>query len=480
MIRGIEQIQDPVLQNFALLTDIPRGSGNEEEISNFLKNWAQERGLEVHQDRVLNIIMKKPASPGLEGAKTMVLQGHMDMVNEVKKGFEMDFDRDPIPAEVEGDLIIAKNTTLGGDNGIAVAMIMAIFEDKSLVHPPLEALITVDEERGMTGAIHLEGQYVDGRILINLDSEDEGVLCAGCAGGQRDTVIFSKEFEGGEEEGHLLALEGLTGGHSGQDIHRGRGNANLLLARILHHLDEKLTVKLGDLHGGSKSNAIPRDAQALIFTGATEAELQIALDEIVAVLKKEYEDTDPNLKLSLTKGRGRAFSSDLQGRLMAFLLTCPNGVHTMSQKIPGLVESSNNFGVIESREDAIVLTSQVRSSVASRVEEIARKTQVLAELAGAQYEAGDGYPAWEYASVSPLRDLALEIWKEQTGEEMKVETIHAGLECGLLQDVLGTMDMISIGPDMAGVHAPGEHLSISSTKKVYKYLKKLLEQGGRL
>ncbi|MCD1146954.1 aminoacyl-histidine dipeptidase [Peptoniphilus sp. KCTC 25270] len=481
MIHGLTNQHSRIFHNFNALTEIPRCSGEEQGISDFLKQWAEERNLEVHQDKTLNIIIKKPASPGYENRETVVLQGHMDMVCEVQKGHEMNFSCDAIQAEIEDDFIIAKNTTLGADNGIAIAMIMTLFEDEKTVHGPLEALITVDEERGMTGAIHLEPQYISGRRLINIDSEDEGICCVGCAGGQRNLVTLKKDFVDATKDQLVeIHIEGLTGGHSGQDIHLQRANGNITLARVLENLKTEIEYELIDFYGGSKSNAIPRDAVATIAIDAKNANtLESILEEWVATLRKEYEisDKEVSLRLEVLKEKPeKAIVPETRDNLLYYLNTAPNGVVSMNLSIPGQVESSNNIGVVESESDKWSITSQVRSSLESKLIEIANRNRLIAERSGATFIADDAYPAWEYVSESKLRDVAQKVWYNMTNEELKLETIHAGLECGLLQDVIGEMDMISIGPDMSGVHAPGEKVSISSTDKVFNYLKELLKE----
>lgn len=480
LIQGLSPNHSRVIQNFEKITEIPRCSGEESKISTFLYEWATQKGIEVYQDKMLNIIFKKKASPGFEEHETILLQGHMDMVCEVKKGYEFDFTCQGIQAEIKGDLIVAENTTLGADNGIAVAMIMTIFEDSSLEHPPLEALITVDEERGMTGAIHLESKYIKARKLINIDSEDEGVCCVGCAGGQRDKVIIKKDILNLSEKEtfYLLTIEGLQGGHSGQDIHIERGNANRLLARILIELKKDIDYNLSSFTGGSKSNAIPRDAQAIISILETDYDaLKEFIDRWEKILKHEYSVTDPNLKIKWEKTTEKiSVSKNSRDILLSYLLLAPNGVSTMSKKVSGQVESSTNIGVVEENSEEWIITSQVRSSLASKIQEISRRNQLAAEIVGGKFESDDSYPAWEYEEESELRNKASEVWKRLTDQELKIETIHAGLECGLLQDVIGKMDMISIGPNMAGVHAPGEYVSIDSTDRVYKYLVELLKE----
>lgn len=479
MIKGLKG-ESPVLKFFADLTDIPRCSKNEEEISNYLKKWALDRDLEVIQDDVNNIIIKKPASEGYENEPTTILQGHMDMVCVAVKGHEHNFCSDPIEAAVEGDRIIAKNTTLGADDGIAVAMMLAIL-DGDYPHPALECLITVDEETNMTGAHNVEGKYIEGRRLINIDSEEEGIITVGCAGGLVNNVVFKKEFEETDKATFLkVELAGLRGGHSGSDIHEARGNAILLLARILKMAYEDHDFDIADFHGGTRPNVIPQDAEAIIALESAEVDGVVkTLNQAADIIKSEYIATDPKAHLTIKEVPSqKVLVRKVSDGILNYLVTTPNGVNTFSKKIEGLVESSTNIGAAISSEDSFAFSSQIRSDVETKILEIAMKNRTAAEVNGGVFEKLSAYKPWEYAEESPLREKAVKLWKDLTGEEPTVEMIHAGLECGILQDSIGKMDMISIGPDMEGVHAPGENLSIQSTEKVFTYLLKLLEQKG--
>ena len=432
------------------------------------------------QDDVNNIIIKKPATEGYEDEPTTILQGHMDMVCGAVKGHEHNFCSDPIEAVVEGDRIIAKNTTLGADDGIAVAMMLAIL-DGDYPHPALECLITVDEETNMTGAHNVEGKYFEGRRLINIDSEEEGIITVGCAGGLVNNVIFNKEFEETDKATFLkVELAGLRGGHSGSDIHEARGNAILLLARILKMAYEDHDFDIADFHGGTRPNVIPQDAEAVIALSESEVDGVVkALNEAADIIKSEYIATDPDAHLTIKEVPSqKVLSREVSDGVINYLVTAPNGVNTFSKKIEGLVESSTNIGAAISSEDSFAFSSQIRSDVETKILEIAMKNRTAAEANGGVFEKLSVYKPWEYAEESPLRDKAVKIWKDLTGEEPTVEMIHAGLECGILQDSIGKMDMISIGPDMDGVHAPGENLSIQSTEKVFDYLLKLLELKG--
>ncbi|MDD7363735.1 MAG: aminoacyl-histidine dipeptidase [Peptoniphilus sp.] len=479
MIKGLKE-DSAVLAFFSDITDIPRCSKNEEGISNYLLDWAKDRDLEVIQDDVNNIIIKKPASEGYEDEPTVVLQGHMDMVCGAVKGYEHDFCKDPIEAVVEGDRIIAKNTTLGADDGIAVAMMLAIL-DGDYKHPALECLITVDEETNMTGAHHVDGANIDGRVLINIDSEEEGIITVGCAGGLVNDIIFKKSLKDTDKTDFLrLNFGGFRGGHSGSDIHKERGNAIIALARILKEVSNDYDFDVADFFGGTRPNVIPQDAEAIIALDAKDVDgATKALTDAADVIAKEYVATDPEMHFAVEKVDARkVLDRGVSDGIINYLVLAPNGVNTFSKKIEGLVESSTNIGRAASTDDSITFTSQIRSDVETKILEIAMKNRLAGELNGAMYEEQSGYKPWEYAEESPLREKAVRVWKEMTGEEPTVEMIHAGLECGILQDSIGKMDMISIGPDMADVHTPGENLSISSTARIFEYLLKLLELKG--
>ncbi|MDY3118017.1 MAG: aminoacyl-histidine dipeptidase [Peptoniphilus sp.] len=479
MIKGLTG-DFPVLKFFAEITDIPRCSKEEEKISNYLVQWAKERGLDVVQEESNNVIIRKPASKGYENEPTVILQGHMDMVCEAVKGYEHNFCCDPIEAEVEGDRIVAKNTTLGADDGIAIAMMLAIL-DGDYDHPALECLITVDEETAMTGAHAIDGSLLQGRTLINIDSEEEGIITVGCAGGMVASIIFDKEFKKPEKDTFLeLDFGGFRGGHSGSDIDDERGNPIILLARILREVSFDYDFELADFSGGSKPNAIPRDAEAVIAVDAKDLDgVKEALNRSANTILKEFSATDPNGKLTLEDASAdKVLTPEVADGIINYLLLAPNGVNTFSKKIEGLVESSTNVGVGMSDDEKVVFTMQIRSDVDSKIQEIALKNRLAGEVNGGKFEEKSAYAAWEFAEESPLRDKAVKLWKELTGEDATVEMIHAGLECGILQDTVGKMDMISIGPDMDGVHAPGENLSISSTKRVFDYLLTLLKTKG--
>ncbi len=474
-------ILDKIFKYFEEISKIPRGSGNEKGISDYLVNFAKKHNLECIQDEVLNVIIKKPATPGYENAPTVILQGHMDMVCEKNKDKVHDFTKDPITLRYIDDMIYADNTTLGADNGIAVAMALAVLSSDDIKHPALEVLMTVDEESGMTGASALNPEHLAGRILINMDSEEEGELLVSCAGGSRTTTTFKADWKKPENtlKAYAVAIRGLKGGHSGMEIDKGRGNSNKLLGRVLDGIYKEVPFQLSHLSGGSKTNAIPREADAVIFApGEKYEKLMEIIKEWNDILKNEYKVTDPDVTVTLNKAEENYENTLSYGdteRVLALLMATPNGVQTMSSSMEGLVESSSNLGVVTTNEEGIVFDSSIRSSVDSLKEYIKEQACSVAKLAGADFNAHGEYPAWEYNPDSRIREVFKKVYKEKYGKEPKIVAVHAGVECGLLGKKIEGLDMISFGPDMYDVHTPNEHVSISSVKRSYEYLLAVLE-----
>ncbi|MDD5793598.1 aminoacyl-histidine dipeptidase [Clostridium sp. HCP1S3_B4] len=468
-----------VFDYFKEISSIPRGSGNEKQISDYLKGFAEKLNLEVIQDDALNIIIKKPASKGYENAPTVIIQGHMDMVCEKNNNKVHDFTKDGLELIVKDDYIYANETTLGADDGIAVAYAMAILADDSIKHPNLEILLTTDEETGMTGAMAVSKDNIKGKILLNIDTEDEGYLLVSCAGGIRTKSIIKLEKEPLKSNVSLfeISIKGLKGGHSGCDIEKERGNANKILGRVLKGISENLSFDLIEIGGGSKNNAIPRESHAiiatnevcklkesiLIFDEIMKNELKVS-DSLVSVNVNEY-NKEPKLKISDKRKKD----------IINLLFLYPNGINSMSTNIDNLVESSTNLGIIKMTDDYIEFDSAVRSSTRSRLDDIVSKIELLTNLCNAQFEKNDPYPAWEYKQESKVREICKSVYKEMYGEDIKVYAIHAGVECGLFEERIGDLDMVSFGPDIIDAHTPNEHLSISSTERVYEYLLKVLE-----
>ncbi|WP_432661851.1 aminoacyl-histidine dipeptidase [Wukongibacter baidiensis] len=472
---------EAVFRNFESLTRIPRGSGNEKEVSDFLVKFASDLGLEVIQEECLNVIINKPASKGYENAPRVILQGHMDIVCAKREGLDFDFTKDPIPVVLDGDMIRTDGTTLGADNGIAVAMAMAILESKELSHPPLTALFTVAEETGMDGVIGLKPENISGDILINIDSEEEGKALSSCAGGVNNIVHLPIQWQDADsgKAAYKLSIKGLLGGHSGMEIDKNRGNAIKLLGRLLESINNNIDIDIAKVSGGEKMNAIAKMADAIITTDeANEDKLNTMISDCQNILSNEFKTADPDIKLYIEKASKpeKVFSKGTSKSLISILRLTPNGVQTMSADIKGLVESSNNIGVLETTEKEVVFSSAVRSSVNTLKDEINNRINTVCELTGTKMELVSDYPEWQYKVDSPIRDLMVEVYREMYDEKMEVDAIHAGLECGFLKEKVGDIDMISIGPNLYDVHTPNEHLSISSTRRVFEFLCEVLKR----
>jgi len=469
---------DRVFHYFEELTKIPRCSYDEKRVSDYLKEVGEGLGLEVVQDQALNIIIRKPGTKGYEDKPVVIIQGHMDMVCEKADDCDIDFSKDPIPFEVDGDFIVAPKTTLGADNGIAVAMGLAIIESEDIPHPPIELLITTNEESGMTGAKELDVKKLKGKILVNIDSEEEGTLLVSCAGGTRLMVTAPVKWTEGRNKAYELRISGLKGGHSGMEIDKGRGNSNRLLARVLTGM-KGIDYELLHIEGGSKSNAIPRLSIArLSMDDDNLHKAKGIVERYQEAFRKEFATTDEGVQVSLAEidHDGKAMTRETRDRIIGAMMLIPTGVQSMSQDIEGLVESSNNMGVVTTHEDRVTIENAIRSSVKTLKEYIAAQIGSMADGLGLQWETSGDYPAWEYRKDSYIRDVFIQAHKEITGKDPKVEAIHAGLECGLFDEVMEDVDMISLGPNMAGVHAPGERLSISSTERTYKLLLEALKK----
>ena len=480
-MRTLENLQpERVFFYFEELTRIPRCSGEEKKVSDYLVNFAKKHNLDVIQDEALNIIIKKPGTTGYEKAPKIVLQGHMDMVCEKESNIEHDFSKDPIELRVEGDYIMANGTTLGADNGIAAAMCLAVLESKDISHPPLEVLLTTSEETGMDGAIALNPESVEGKILINIDSEEEGKLLVSCAGGERDKIEIPIKWENVDDSfiPYSIAIRGLKGGHSGMEINEGRGNANVLMGRVLAELKD-VEFRLVSVDGGSKTNAIPREAKAiLVVCPKDEGVFKEAITKMEDSFKNEFKSSDPNVVVEIEKCNGaqKVFSCDTANKMIAALMLIPNGVQTMSREMEELVESSNNLGIVTTLDNSMTFESSLRSSVRSLKEKMAYQMELIANITSGKWECYAAYPEWEYTVDSYIREVFQRVYKEMTKEEIEISAIHAGLECGLFKEKFGDMDMVSFGPNMYGVHTPDEKLSISSTKRTWELLLNVLKE----
>lgn len=467
---------------FEEITRIPRGSGNEREISNYLVDFSKRNGLEVIQDKAMNIIIKKPGTSGYENSPTVIIQGHMDMVNEKNKGTLHDFDRDPLKLRIVDDMIYATGTTLGADNGIAVALSMALLASKDIPHPPLEVLVTTEEETGMGGAMALNANDLKGRLLINIDSEEEGKLLVSCSGGIRMIQKLAIKWEDADSAKvpYTLSVRGLKGGHSGMEINKGRGNSNKILGRILNDISNEIDFCLQEINGGAKMNAIPREADAVLMINSSDAsKLEKKIAEWNAILKNELRTPDPDVNIVLEKSNKkvqRVFSKSTKENTIASLVLIPNGIQSMSMDIPGLVESSTNLGVITTTDSTVEFQSAIRSSVKSLKYSILNQAKMVAKFLGAELNPDSDYPEWEYNPDSKLRTLFERVYKDKFGKEAEITAIHAGVECGLFGEKMKGLDMISIGPNLYDVHTPNEHLSISSTQRTWEYLLAVLKE----
>lgn len=473
-----------VWKYFEDICKIPHGSGNEKAVSDYCVAFAREHGLEVWQDEAWNVVIVKEASAGYEDREPLILQGHLDMVCEKKPDCDIDFEKDGLRLVVDGDYVCADGTTLGGDDGIAIAYALAVLSDESLPHPRLEAVFTTSEEVGMDGAAALDVSMLKGHTVLNMDSEEEGILLAGCAGGCSVGISLLAEHKKKSGIHAVLTVEGLLGGHSGAEINRGRGNANRLLAAVLADLVKETECALISINGGQKDNAIPRECHAdLLFPEElSEAARQKAVQCCAACgerLKQEYGAADPDLSVQLQfrdRTEADVFSESSYEHAMALLTSLPNGVICMSRDIEGLVQTSLNLGVVKTDEEKLVLRYSVRSSVLSEKEALVEQIRQSVYQEGGSMTVNGDYPAWEYRRDSPFRDDCVRIYRELFGTEPKVEAIHAGLECGLLASKIPDLDCISMGPQMHDIHTTEERLSVSSVERMWRYILKIIQR----
>ncbi len=476
VLEGLEP--RPVFHFFEEICKIPHGSGNEGAVSDYLKEFAKERGLACIQDEWKNIIIVKEAVPGYEKEETLILQGHMDMVAVKAPDCDIDMEKEPLKLMVDGDLISAQGTSLGGDDGIAVAYILALLDAKEIPHPRLEAVLTVGEEVGMDGAREIDLSMLKGRRMLNLDNEEEGVLLTGCAGGFRADCKLPAAWEKRSGQQFHIRLAGLQGGHSGAEIIREGGNSNYLMGRVLDALLQETSASLVSLEGGLADNAIPRQTDARVLVSAEEKEIIPAIvHDMEKKLQTELAVKDPGVRIDVTEEGGRTtdcLQAESMRKAVCYLLAMPNGIQAMSADVKGLVETSLNLGMLRLSTECLRLTYAVRSSLESGKEALRRKMSAVCALAGAEMEVRGDYPGWAYRQDSPLRDKMIRIYEEMYGEKPRVEAIHAGLECGLFSGKIPDLDCISYGPDMKGIHTTEEVLSISSVKRVWEYLLEVL------
>ncbi len=467
-----------VWKNFAALTQVPRPSGHEAQAREFMIGWAKEHAFDTEVDGVGNLLVRVPGAAGKENAPTLVLQGHLDMVGEKNNDVTFDFLTEPLNIVRDGDWLKAQGTTLGADNGIGLALAMALAEDPEVANPPLEILCTIEEETGLVGATNLQPGYVTGRRLINIDSEEEGYIFVGCAGGCDTETFLPLEFVELPPEFQILSVKvkGLVGGHSGLTIHENRGNALKFLAALLRRAALQDEFSLCLFSGGDKHNAIPREAQAIV---AGPADLKERLESLAAEMKpeltQEFGRIDGGFFFEFAgAGADEGLQREDSINFFNLLLALPHGVDTMSKEISGMVETSSNLARVDWEDDHALLLNSSRSSVASALDRLLERISAVTALAGADAQHGEGYPGWQPNLDSELLVIAKEQYLAVTGKEAVVTAIHAGLECGIIGEQYPGMDMISIGPDMFDVHSPDERLSIPSTARFYTFLKALV------
>jgi len=470
-----------VWKHFAAIARIPRCSKNEAAVAQYVLDAAKHLALVARQDKHGNVVVKKPATPGKENFRSLALQGHLDMVCEKNADKVHDFSKDPIELVRKDNTLMANGTTLGADNGIAVAANLAIMESSDIEHGPLELVFTVDEETGLTGAANLEPDFLESRTLLNLDSEDEGELYVGCAGGRNTTGFWRFDFEKAPPKSvaQTVWVKGLRGGHSGVEIDKGRGNSIKILNRVLIALSE-LSARVSSINGGNKSNAIPREAEALIFLPKNKiAQAQEIVGRHNEMIRAEIPSVEPDLVISLAERdsarKGRVLPKALQRRILRTLSAMPHGVTKMSADISWLVETSTNLAVVRTEKKQVVVTTSQRSSVASEFDEICESVKAVFELGKAKVESTDGYPGWKPNMNSSILKVARDTYQALFGKEPEVKAVHAGLECGIIAERFPGMDMVSFGPTLRGVHSPDEVIYIDTVEKFWKFLLGILK-----
>ena len=485
----MEEINMRILENcepkqvfyyFEEICKIPHGSGNTRQISDYLVNFAKDHGFDYVQDELNNVVIYKPATLGYENAPTVILQGHMDMVCEKRPDVEHDFTKDGLKLSVENGFVSANGTTLGGDDGIAVAYALALLDSKDLPHPALEVLITVDEEIGLLGAVDFDCSVLKGRRMINLDSEAEGSLWISCAGGLSAVSHIPVLRTDAEGEKLQIRICGLMGGHSGSEIDKKRANANVLMGRFLYGLKREAYYEIISLAGGQKDNAITRESLCEILVSEEDiAAVKAYAARVQDGLREEYSGSDNGISVQITEAGHESVQvlhPTSREKILFYLMEIPFGIQKMSSNIEGLVETSTNIGIVRLSEDEFFASSGVRSSVEAARDALSDKIQYLTEFLGGEYEAQGAYPAWEYRKESPLRDKMVSVYEDMYGQKPAVVAIHAGLECGLFYKKIDGLDCVSLGPDMKDIHTSEELLDIASTERVWNYLVKVLKE----
>lgn len=468
-----------VFDCFAEINKIPRPSHKEQKMGAFLVDFGKKHGLETLQDSTGNVLIRKPATKGMENLKTTVLQSHMDMVCEKEAGLNFDFEKDAIQTYIDGDWLKAKGTTLGADDGIGVAMQMAILADDTIQHGPLECLFTVCEEEGLNGAMGLEAGFMKADYLINLDSEDEGLIFVSCAGGANTKATFNVDLEDTPANQFFFKIQisGLTGGHSGDDIEKKRANANKLLARLLEAF-KKYDIRIADIQSGGLHNAIPRDGYAVACVPTQFKEnLRVDFNVMTAEFEEEFSATEQNMrfKLESTQPTAKVIDKTSGNNLITALVSVPNGVLAMDQNIPDFVETSSNLASIHLNKDKVNIVTSQRSNIMSARKNASTMVRGVFSLAGADAETGEGYPGWKLDPNSPLLSITVEAYKRLFAKDPEIRAIHAGLECGLFSLKYPHVDMVSFGPTLRGVHSPEERLLIPTVQKVWEHLLETLK-----
>ncbi len=478
---GVLEGKEPekVFRFFEEIAAIPHGSGNVKQISDYLVEFAKNRNLKYRQDEKLNVIIWKDGTPGYEDADTVILQGHMDMVAVKTADCDKDMKKEGLELQTDGDFLCAKGTSLGGDNGIAVAYALAVLDSDTIAHPPVEAVFTVDEEIGLLGAAYIDTSDLKGRKLLNMDSEDEGVFTVSCAGGATVECILSYHRAPTNARIIEIKIDGFTGGHSGVEIDKGRANANCIMGRILLNVFQNVGMRIVSANGGEKDNAIAKISEAAIAVlPETVEKTKEIIEHTFAEVKEEYQPTDPNAKIQINvmeEGLCEAISDMATLSVVVSLATMPNGIQRMNPDMPQMVQTSLNLGILRTDEKTVTLSYAVRSSKETEKNFLIEKLRAMTEIFGGEIKVSGTYPGWEYKADSTLRDTAVKAYESLYGKEPVVEGIHAGLECGMFADKIENLDAISFGPSMKDVHTTDEKLSISSTERTWKLLVKILE-----
>ncbi len=469
-----------VLHYFKELCKIPHGSGDTKRISDYCVDFARQHGLEFLQDELNNVIIFKDGTKGFENNPTVIIQGHLDMVCEKESNVDFDFATDALNIEIDGDFISAKGTTLGGDDGIAIAYALALLESTTIEHPPIEAVFTVDEETGMFGAAGIDTSVLEGKRLLNIDSEEEGTLLVSCAGGLRQDLELPIRRESRTGVLFKITVGGLEGGHSGTEIDKGRANPSIELVKVLRRRSEVSDFRIKSMAGGLKDNAIPREAEAIIVTNPRKTQLiEISVSEMEKILKFRYKDTDPDMFIKaevIGDGEFNVTDDETTVNILSLVSEVPNGVQKMSKDIKGLVQTSLNMGIMELKDEWFSIRFALRSSVNREKEELSAKLeQIITSYNGTNERSGD-YPAWEFRKGSKLTEIIAEEYERLYSEKLLIQSIHAGLECGMFCGKIPDLDCVSFGPNIYDIHTPKERMSLSSVERVWELLKAILKK----